>query len=249
MPGPAVIDERPQRGWIEAGDGLAISLRVRGQEAGGQPWNVFAPIAQRRQMNLDRVETEEQILPEPPGRDFGVEIGVGRRDQPDVRLSRARRSETLELTGLEHAQQLLLLAERHVGDLVEEQRAAIGHLESPDAILLGVGEGALHVAEELALEHPFGHAAGVDSDHGPRRAHRHAVKRLRDEALARAVFAGDEHVGVGRPHAIDHLQHRAHRGRLGDQRRARLRWPHGSAPRGVRPGAARVRAPSACAGS
>ena len=69
---------------------------------------------------------------------------------------------------------------------------------------------------------PFGHAAGVDGDHRPRRAHRHAVKRLRHEALARAVLACDEHVGVGRADAIDHLQHRAHRGRLGDERGAAL---------------------------
>ena len=46
------------------------------------------------------------------------------------------------------------------------------------------------------------------------------MKRLRDEALARPVFTGDEHVGVGWTHAVDHLQHRTHRGRLGDQRPA-----------------------------
>ena len=130
-----------------------------------EPRNVFAPLAQRRQMNLDRVETEQQILPESSCRDFRVEVGVGRRDQPHVGLARPRRSETLELAGLEHAQQLLLLAERHVGDLVEEQRAAVGHLESPDAILLRIGERALHMAEELALEDAFRDAAGVDGDH------------------------------------------------------------------------------------
>ncbi len=48
------------------------------------------------------------------------------------------------------------------------------------------------------------------------------MKRLRHEALARAVLAGDEDVGVGRADAIDHLQDRAHRRRLGDERGAAL---------------------------
>ena len=48
------------------------------------------------------------------------------------------------------------------------------------------------------------------------------MQRLRHEALAGAVLAGDEDVGVGWPDAIDHLQDGAHRGRLGDQRGAAL---------------------------
>ena len=79
---------------------------------------------------------------------------------------------------LEHAQELLLLAQRDVGDLVEEERAAVGQLEPADAILPGVGERALHVAEQLALEDAFRHAAGVDRDHRPRGA--------RDEAACSA---------------------------------------------------------------
>ena len=75
--------------------------------------------------------------------------------------------EPFELPALEHPQELLLLTQRDVGDLVEEQGAAVGHLEPADAILPGVGERALHVSEQLALEHAFRHAAGVDRDHRP----------------------------------------------------------------------------------
>ena len=112
-----------------------------------------------------------------------------------------------------------LLAERHVGDLVEEERAAVGELEAADAIDLGVGERALHVAEELGLEHALGHAAGVDRDHRPVGARRHRVQRLRDQPLAGAVLAGDQHVGVRRADARDDVEHRPHRRRFGEQRR------------------------------
>ena len=43
--------------------------------------------------------------------------------------------------------------ERHLADLVEEERAAVGRLRTgPRLSLIGAGERALHVAEQLALE-------------------------------------------------------------------------------------------------
>ncbi len=53
---------------------------------------------------------------------------------------------------LQHAQQLHLQRQRHVADLVEEQRAAVGRLEEALVRLHGAGERAARVAEELGLE-------------------------------------------------------------------------------------------------
>ncbi len=125
----------------------------------GERRNVVAPIAQRRQHDLDRVEPEQQILPEAAGRHLGVDVGVGRRQDAHVDAARARRAEPLELAGRDHAQQLRLLRHRHVGDFVEEERSAVGQLESPHAIRARIGKGAAHVAEQLALEDGLGHAA------------------------------------------------------------------------------------------
>ena len=69
-----------------------------------------------------------------PAADFLRQPGVGRREDADVHVARARRADALELAGLEHAQQLRLQVERHVGDFVQEQRAAVGELEAADAI-------------------------------------------------------------------------------------------------------------------
>ena len=43
------------------------------------------------------------------------------------------------------------------------------------------------------------------------------MERARHDALAGAVLAGDQDVGVRRPDAGDHLEDRPHRGRLGDE--------------------------------
>ena len=56
---------------------------------------------------------------------------------------------------LQDAQDLGLRVGAHVADFVEKQRAAIGLLEPADPLLVGAGERALLVAEELGLEEGF----------------------------------------------------------------------------------------------
>jgi hypothetical protein len=68
----------------------------------------------------------------------------------------SRAADALELALLQHAQQLGLQVERHLADLVEEQRAAVGELERAGARGDGAGERALLVAEQLALEQVLG---------------------------------------------------------------------------------------------
>ena len=124
--------------------------------------DVVVPLAQRRQVDLDRVEPEEQVLAEAPGGDFGRDVGVGGRKDPHVDPPRARGADPLDLAALEHAEQLGLLARLQRADLVQQQRAAFGQLEASDAVRPGVGERALHVTEHLALEEPLGEPAQVD---------------------------------------------------------------------------------------
>ena len=79
-------------------------------------------------------------------------IAVGGGDDAHVGLLRLGRADAHEGAGLEHAQQLDLQLERHLGDLVEEQRAAVGALEEALVLAVGAGEAALLVAEELAFD-------------------------------------------------------------------------------------------------
>ena len=82
----------------------------------------------------------------------------------------------------------------------------------------------------------------------PRRARGGGVQRARDRALARAVLAGDEHVGVRGADARDHLQHRLHGRRLRDERSPALRRAaRGSPPPAARPRRSARPARPACA--
>ena len=76
----------------------------------------------------------------------------------------ARSADLDHLTRFEHAQELGLRGERHVPDLVEEERAAVGVGDAPLLVGECAREGALHMAEELALDEPFRERGAVHSD-------------------------------------------------------------------------------------
>ena len=100
-------------------------------------------------------------------------------------------AEPLELALLQHAQQLHLDARIHVGDLVEEQRAAVGQLEPPLLARHGAGERALLVAEELRLDQRVGQRRAAHLHERLRRAQRVVVDGVRNQFLAGARLAAN----------------------------------------------------------
>src|SRR5690242_7238034 len=97
-------------------------------------WNdVFAPLAKSRQMNRDDLEAEIKVIAKSALGDEVLQIAIAGRNQADIHPNRLIVADARNLMILEHAQQLDLRAHRHVADLVEEERSAVGILESPDA--------------------------------------------------------------------------------------------------------------------
>ncbi len=87
-------------------------------------------------------------------------IRVSDRDRPAP-------ADALDHALLEEAQQLDLERQRHVADLVEEQRAAAGQLDLALGGLDRAGEGALLVPEQLAFEQGLGIAAQLIATKAP----------------------------------------------------------------------------------
>ena len=79
-------------------------------------------------------------------------------------MDRPRSADPLHLGAVQRAQELGLEVERHLADLVEEERALVGLLEGPLAQPLGAGEGPLLVAEELALHEGLRDGRAVHRD-------------------------------------------------------------------------------------
>ena len=144
-----------------------------------------------------------QVLAERAGRDGLLQGGVGGRDQAHVDLDRLRAAQPLELALLQDPQQLDLGRRVQVADLVQEQRAPLGELESPLLARLGAGERAPLVAEQLRLDERVGQRGAAHLDErlpGPRRV---VVDGVGDELLAGPRLAAHEHRGVGRRHLRD----------------------------------------------
>ena len=103
----------------------------------------LAPLAQRRQLDLDDAQPVVEVLAERALRDHRGEVAVRRGDHARVERHRPGVADALERALLQHAQQLGLQLERDLGDLVEEQRALAGELEPAGPVGDRAGERAL----------------------------------------------------------------------------------------------------------
>jgi len=72
-------------------------------------------------------------------------------------------------------------------DLVEKQRAARGQLEAAALELVGSGEGATLVAEQLRLDERLGQSRAIDGDKGPLGTPARIVNGASDQFLSGAL--------------------------------------------------------------
>ena len=120
------------------------------------------------------------------------EVPVGRRDDAHVDADVVGATDALEALFLEEPQQLGLKPRRHLADLVEEHRSAVGHLEQTLLLQPRIGERAALVAEQLALEQLLGKRRAGDVHERLGRAIAGVVNDLGDQILAGAALAGQQ---------------------------------------------------------
>ena len=142
---------------------------------------------------------------------------VAGRDHAHVRLLCLGGADAHEDAGFEHAQQLDLQVRWHLGDLVEEQRAAVRTLEEALMLTFGPREAALLMPEQLALNQIGGDGTAVDGDERPIAAPAEVMHGARNELLAGPALSGDEHAECRAGHPRDLLVHRFHRRRAAPQ--------------------------------
>jgi hypothetical protein len=191
--------------------------------------DVVAALAQggyRQRHDRDAViEVAAEIAP----RHHVGEVAVRRHEDARPELERARRAEPLETPLLQHPQELRLAREAELPDLVEQHRAALGGLEHPRARRERAGERAALVPEELALDQGLGDGGAVDHPERRPRARAGLVDEARDERLARAALAEQEHGGVAARELGNELRDALGRGRAAEEA---LRAAHGELPKG-----------------
>ena len=144
------------------------------------------------------------------------------RDDAHVDRNGLGRAHGPHFAFLQHAQELDLQRQRHVADLVEQERAAVGGLEQPLVRLHRPRERAAGVTEQLGLEKLRRDRPAVDRDERLVPARARAMNRAREELLAGARFAVDQDARVGVGHELGLAQEVFHQRAAGDDALAPL---------------------------
>ena len=134
--------------------------------------DVRSALPQRRKIDPEDAEAEVEIRPQAAVRDRGLRIHVRRGDDAHVEGDVVLAADSLQSLRLERPEELHLEVDRHLGDLVQEQRSAAGPLEVSQVSLHRAREAPALVSEQLALDHARRNRSRVDRDEGavaPRR--------------------------------------------------------------------------------
>ncbi len=118
----------------------------------GQWQNIFATIAQWRQLDRHHRETIIKIFAESSLSNSFFQIDVRRSDDANVNSTRRRVAQRRELAFLNHAQQSHLCFRWNIANLVEKDRTSVGHFKQPLLRRDRAGERAASVAKQLRLE-------------------------------------------------------------------------------------------------
>jgi hypothetical protein len=129
-----------------------VELRQLGAELLDEEGEVLAALPQGWDEQRDPLDSIEQIRSKAPGPNLFFEGALSGAQETQVDVEFSRTADAREAPVLESAQQLRLHAERHLPDLVEEQRAPICGFDLPHRALRSSGERPLLVTEQLAFE-------------------------------------------------------------------------------------------------
>src|SRR5690606_3823027 len=188
----------------EAADLALVQLAVTLQEVIHQQRDVFPAFAQARNLDGVNVEPVEQVLTKTAGLDLVAQLYVGGSDQPHINADGFVAADPLDLAFLQGPEALALGVKTEGGDLIEEQRAAVGALEAPGAAAVGAGVGALFAAGEFGLDQAPRPRGADEADQRAMAARAVSVQVLGKELLAHPGFTGQQYRGLGWSYPLQH---------------------------------------------
>ena len=189
--------------------------------------DVADSLAQRRKLQLDRVDAVEQVATKHVLIDQLLKRTVRGGDEAEIRRQFFHAPDAANALGLEYTQELRLQRRGQIADLVQEQRPAVRKLDQADFSGGGACKGALLMSKKLRLGKRLGYSSAVQRDEWLLRATRQAMELARDQLFPGSGLPMDEdrHVGirdpaqkleqVGHPRILGHDAH-VRRVALGD---------------------------------
>src|SRR5690606_31742566 len=219
---PVVAAQRGERVRRDALPAHAEARAELREEVLDQLRHVREPLRERRHADDEHVGPVEQVLAERTFLDRALEVAVRRGDDARLDGDRAVPTHARDLAVLQRAQQLGLRGGRQLADLVQEQRAAPRALERALPLPVRTRERAALVAEQLALDQVLRQRRAVQRDEGLLGLRAQRVQVPRDQLLARAALAQDQHRAGNRRQPADLLAQALHGQARADERRLRV---------------------------
>src|SRR5262249_7742503 len=109
--------------------GLFVLVVKLKEEIFGDGHNFFSTIPQRRDVNRDQVQPEEEILTEHLSLHRPRQWNTGQRDNSAIQFDGTRASESIKLFGLHNVQQFRLYGKFDIGNFVEHYRAVLCQIQ------------------------------------------------------------------------------------------------------------------------
>src|SRR6056297_1964260 len=188
----------------EAAQRALVLLGVFLQQLARKDQPAALALAQRRDVHGDLADAVVEVLAEAALLDEIRDLLIGGADHAHIHGDLVAAAHALHHPLLQESEQLRLQRHGHVADLVQEQRAAAGRLDLAGGGLVGTGEGALLVAEQLGLEQILRDGRAVDGDETLVLAVAERMQRAGEEFLASAALAEQQHRDVRGRHLLDH---------------------------------------------
>src|SRR2546426_2151354 len=162
------------------------------QESLGQGKDVLAPLAERRQRDLEDAKPVVKVLAEIASGQRRLQIAIRGRHDAQVGLERTGPPQPLKFALLEDAQEFGLDGRTHLPHLIEEQNAPGGLLDPARVGRRRSRECPLLVAEELRLEERLRRGGAVGRHEGAVGAGGAPGNEARHDLLSRARLSGEE---------------------------------------------------------
>ena len=180
--------------------------------------DIVRPLPQRGDADFHRIQTPQQVLTERALPHQLGQILVGGGQNAHVHRAVFLPADGEDALAFHRCEDLGLQLQRHVPNLIQEQRAAVGQFKKALFSLGGgVGKGIGRIAEELGFQKLLGDGRAVDHQEGAVAPAAEAVNVFRQHGLAGTGFTQQQDGQLAGRASLAAFEHRLHLRGVGEE--------------------------------
>src|SRR5579883_2111757 len=184
-----IMGHQPPHGVLRNCADWALWIAEFFQERINQQRDITFALTQWRQLDLDDVEAEKEILAEGAGANGGFQIAVGGSDRPHIDPHAISRAHRPDFALLKRAQQLGLHIHREIANFVEENSSAVTGFQQAGVSVLRPREGSFYVAKQFGFDEGRDQGRTVHGNEWLALSYAQKMDRPRDEFFTGPAFS------------------------------------------------------------